>query len=1360
MNQKLRIFFLLNFCVATTILAQCPVADFTATPTNGTCISNGSIAVQIPDAVDCNNWAAILTPPSGAEQTLAIAANGGPVVFGSLSAGNYQVRLLNVSSGSTIEYPGNPVSVTTSYVLPSISTTSTSTSCNPDASNYTANATVTVTIAAGTGVGPFVYTMPGASNSPSAPTSARTYTFTGLEAGSYPFTVTDQPGVSGCEVSEGQTRVVAPNTNVVPEVSQVRYQKVNCPTNCVDFIGRFNVTGVIANITSATISINGGPPQPLGTYQLNPLHHRGFPSPVMQVGDDYVVSFTTACHDFSYTGTVPPAETGNSNITAQSEVTDCSVYNYAIRSVLYNNSTGTRKFCIANTTVEISGVGTFPMSPSGELSVPVPTPGTYNVTVSDGCTTENRSIVVQDLAPYVSRLGNPSQSMSLLENSGGISIPRVPTNANLFPPFSFTITPTDGSTTKTFTASHPFNLAGTYTANFPYVITDNYVASNLSDVDRRLYNLPLGAYNVVFADNCGNTRSWTIDVNTPTTYDPQLLVNSSCANSNSFTYNLNATHTFQRSRVRLLNSSGGAPGSLYSTLHSGSLSNPANAYQTSTVNNLPSGSYFLAFDDFVSNTATSILTNLRSNVNEPYFWPVHIPDYAPITYSVQSALCDFEDSNSGVISARLTGGTPVYPFTWRLFSASDPTVPIETFVADSPTDPNATSQAFNGLAPGDYFVRASSGSCISIDQSTALVAPDVLPQVAVSESEVCGPGTVILVSFPASEDFYTIAWTDNFGNDLGTGSSITVTVDETTTFTATVSPLEGLGCVDGTPFTSNGTVTVNSNVTQTGSTSTSCHASGISYTVSATFEGASPLTATGTGAPGNWQDNGDGTHTWTSDDIAAGTPFSVDIVDAHACNTLTLSGEDPVCPVPISGTVFNDANGNTLLESGESFASLPVPLYVHLVDSDGIIVAAAAVQPDGSYTLHAVPNQSYTLFLSSTQYPENTDTSTDPIDSTPPAGYETTGENGDNNTGPGDGAPDGVLAVSVGSIAIVHQNFGIQQLPIVDPKLYIVSSTAFGSTPPVEFPVVTGFQSIAMNSPLLTGYPTGGSLSGSDAEDCPGAGSCNTETGTTFVIVEINTNTRLYYDFGTAGNPDIQLIVPESNGLIANFDFNKLVIYGAIGSGVAGNELGFIYAMVDRAGAVSEAESYEIRTVTSLPVTLQSFAVTREGNTSVLDWVTTMEQRNKGFFVERSNDTGNWLSLGFVSSKTNTGNGNTALTYRFTDAAPVSGFNYYRLKQVDLDGRFEYSPIQVLQFEGTRAILVYPNPASNEVTVANLMAGDRVEVYDMMGRVVWSQKATEQSSVIEVHGYVSGLYTVRITTVEGNVSTHKLPVIR
>lgn len=121
----------------------------------------------------------------------------------------------------------------------------------------------------------------------------------------------------------------------------------------------------------------------------------------------------------------------------------------------------------------------------------------------------------------------------------------------------------------------------------------------------------------------------------------------------------------------------------------------------------------------------------------------------------------------------------------------------------------------------------------------------------------------------------------------------------------------------------------------------------------------------------------------------------------------------------------------------------------------------------------------------------------------------------------------------------------------------------------------------------------------------------------------------------------------------------------------------------------------DVRFSGGLPVTFSSFAGTKQANNHILSWTTATEINNAGFELQRSVDGTNFTTLANIASKAANGNSNGNLTYAFTDDKPVTGKNYYRLKQNDKDGKFSYSSIVMLELNGKGQFVLnqnYPNP--------------------------------------------------------------------
>ena len=139
-----------------------------------------------------------------------------------------------------------------------------------------------------------------------------------------------------------------------------------------------------------------------------------------------------------------------------------------------------------------------------------------------------------------------------------------------------------------------------------------------------------------------------------------------------------------------------------------------------------------------------------------------------------------------------------------------------------------------------------------------------------------------------------------------------------------------------------------------------------------------------------------------------------------------------------------------------------------------------------------------------------------------------------------------------------------------------------------------------------------------------------------------------------------------------------------------------------------------------LPVKLTSFTGTREGTKNVLNWSTATETNSKGFELQRSVNGKEFSAIAFVNSKSNNGVG---ANYSYTDEKPFAGTNYYRLRQIDNDGKSALSNVIVLKSSQIKAEIsrVFPNPVQDKLNIVlNTIGAEKVTVSitDLVGKVI------------------------------------------
>ena len=174
----------------------------------------------------------------------------------------------------------------------------------------------------------------------------------------------------------------------------------------------------------------------------------------------------------------------------------------------------------------------------------------------------------------------------------------------------------------------------------------------------------------------------------------------------------------------------------------------------------------------------------------------------------------------------------------------------------------------------------------------------------------------------------------------------------------------------------------------------------------------------------------------------------------------------------------------------------------------------------------------------------------------------------------------------------------------------------------------------------------------------------------------------------------------------------------------------------------------------AMPVQLFAFKGTLNNNEIDLHWQTATEVNNYGFEVQRSADKISWSDIGFVPGN---GNSNSPKYYSFIDNSVPVGINFYRLKQEDTDGKFEYS--NVLEFNCVISTKVelsqnYPNPYNPVSTIEYSIPSNSMvslKVYDILGREVATlvnemQNAGKHSVNFNGSNLASGIYFYVLST--------------
>ena len=142
-------------------------------------------------------------------------------------------------------------------------------------------------------------------------------------------------------------------------------------------------------------------------------------------------------------------------------------------------------------------------------------------------------------------------------------------------------------------------------------------------------------------------------------------------------------------------------------------------------------------------------------------------------------------------------------------------------------------------------------------------------------------------------------------------------------------------------------------------------------------------------------------------------------------------------------------------------------------------------------------------------------------------------------------------------------------------------------------------------------------------------------------------------------------------------------------------------------------------TLLSVPLKLISFKARIVDDKIQLDWQTAQEQNTSHFEIERGVDGHQFISIGEVKAS---GNTNMITNYQFVDEHPSAQNNFYRLKMVDDDNSFKYSPILRVNINDKPVITVKPNPVAEFMVIEGASQFKNVQILDASGKVVRTMK--------------------------------------
>jgi subtilisin-like proprotein convertase family protein len=261
-----------------------------------------------------------------------------------------------------------------------------------------------------------------------------------------------------------------------------------------------------------------------------------------------------------------------------------------------------------------------------------------------------------------------------------------------------------------------------------------------------------------------------------------------------------------------------------------------------------------------------------------------------------------------------------------------------------------------------------------------------------------------------------------------------------------------------------------------------------------------------------------------------------------------------------------------------------------------------------------------------------------------------------------------------------------------------------------------------------------------------GSGACvaanwNIVTGNSYIHNKTWGNTYDPISGATIGNAIIYNSIIKCTGLAANkvyyicVDGNGNTLGTNCTGGTPQSDVDF---QIEATGAVKTNYS-------SLPIELRSFSGLCKDEKKFLNWSTYSETNNDFFTIEKTSDL---IHYSFVGKIEGAGSSNYIHEYDFSDESFTSEVVYYRLKQTDYDGKYEYfGPIAVAcNNKNGNLINIYPNPARNFVIISNLPTNtERVELTDLLGNLLLSDSTVVENKIeLKSLNLAKGLYLLKI----------------
>lgn len=250
------------------------------------------------------------------------------------------------------------------------------------------------------------------------------------------------------------------------------------------------------------------------------------------------------------------------------------------------------------------------------------------------------------------------------------------------------------------------------------------------------------------------------------------------------------------------------------------------------------------------------------------------------------------------------------------------------------------------------------------------------------------------------------------------------------------------------------------------------------------------------------------------------------------------------------------------------------------------------------------------------------------------------------------------------------------------------------------------------------------------------------------------------HTFNTVSNTDDQSSLFVIDGKLPAYE---PVTPTVVNSTSTSTDLNNVSRLFLRQGSASSAPNLIIdgimvsntwASIFAVPVNMLSFDLAKQDKSVKLSWTSAQEKNAKEYVVERSaNGKDGWSEVTRVAAQ---GNTSAPTDYTYTDANPLSGVNFYRLKMVDLDDSYEYYKTVSINLATEVNVRLYPNPAKDVLYIdaKENLKDLQVDIYSVSGARVLS--VNPGSNTVDISKLQAGVYFVKVTKAGGASTTLKI----